>query len=61
MDEEAEICEVHLFRAVEFLLEVYAKRFTREQARKRVELMKTQTHGPAELAWFDVRWPEGPP
>jgi hypothetical protein len=56
MDEATAEAEIRLFRAMEFLLSVYARRFEREDARRRVELMNTA--GPGDLGRFDVRWPE---
>jgi len=47
------------FFALEGLLDVYSRNLTREEARKHIEFM--DRYGPAELVWFDLRWPEEPP
>lgn len=49
--------DYRLFLGMEALLGVYTQLgLSREVARKRVEL--APTCGPADLVWFDIRWPE---
>lgn len=46
------------FYRLEGLMGVYARHLTREDARKHIEY--AEGFGPAELVWFDIRWPEEP-
>jgi hypothetical protein len=57
MDETLARWDYQVFLGMEALLGVYRQLgLSREQARKRVEL--APSCGPADLGWFDVRWPE---
>ena len=49
--------DYRLFLGMEALLSAYKDLgFSRETARQRVEL--APSCGPADLDWFDLRWPE---
>lgn len=50
------------FMVLEALMEDYSTALSREDARKRLSLLRsTSAVRDAALDWFDVRWPEGPP
>lgn len=47
------------FKTLEALMEEYATRFTRDEARLRLALCSiTPEARGASLDWFDMRWPE---
>lgn len=50
------------FMVLEALMEDYSTALSREDARKRLSLLRsTPAVRDAALDWFDMRWPEGPP